>query len=191
MRHFDAWSIAALCLLSIAPDGSAAGPIPPPQQPPTLTLKQAEALALRNHPLVQAATLRARAEEQVTREQKSAYYPTAIGSITTAGGLPNDNSRIDAGSMTASRVLNRYANGLEVDQLITDFGRTFNLVASAKLGAQAASQSAQQTDQDVLLSVNQAYFGVLRAETLLQVANETVKARQVMTDQITTLEKTN
>jgi outer membrane protein len=30
---------------------------------------------------------------------------------------------------------------------------------------------------------------VLRAETLLQVANETVKARQVMTDQITTLEK--
>jgi outer membrane protein len=62
-------------------------------------------------------------------------------------------------------------------------------VASAKLGAQAASQSAQQTDQDVLLSVNQAYFGVLRAETLLQVANETVKARQVMTDQITTLEK--
>jgi outer membrane protein len=139
--------------------------------------------------LVQAATLRARAEEQVTREQKSAYYPTATGSITTAGGLPNDNSRIDAGAMTASRVLNRYANGLEVDQLITDFGRTSNLVASSRLGAQAASQSAQQTDQDVLLSVNRAYYGVLRAEALLLVANETVKARQVLADQITTLEK--
>ncbi len=189
MRHFDGWSIAVLCLCSIVPDGSAAGPIPPPQQAQTLTLKQAEALALRNHPLVQAATLRARAEEQVTREQKSAYYPTAYGSLTAAGGLPADNSRIDAGSMAASRVLNRYANGLEVDQLITDFGRTSNLVASSRLGAQAASQTAQQTEQDVLLSVNQAYFGVLRAEALLQVANETVKARQVLADQVTTLEK--
>ena len=145
---------------------------------------------MRNHPLLQEATFEARAAEQVTREEKSAYYPTAVGSITAAGGLPSDNSRIERRvTSSASRVLNRQADGLEVDQLITDFGRTSNLVASARLGAQAATQSAQQTQQDVLLAVNRAYFGVLRAEALLQVAQETVKARQILADQITTLEK--
>jgi outer membrane protein len=154
-----------------------------------LTLKDAEAMALRNHPLVQAAALNAQAEEQISREVKSAYYPTASANLTAAGGLPTDNSRVEAGSLTAGRALNRYANGLEVDQLITDFGRTSNLVASSKLGARAASQAAQQTEQDVLLSVNRAYFGVLRAEALLKVAEETVKTRQILAQQITTLEK--
>ena len=42
-------------------------------------MKDAEAMALRNHPLLQAATYDAEAAKQITREEKSAYYPTAIG----------------------------------------------------------------------------------------------------------------
>jgi outer membrane protein len=154
-------------------------------------LKNAEAMALRNHPLVQAATLDARAAEQVTRQVKAAYFPTAVGNLTGGGGLPTGNTRIDAGFLNDPHVFNRYSNGLEVNQLITDFGRTENLVASSRLGAQAASKTEQQTEQDVLLAVNHAYFGVLRAEALLKVAIETVKARQVLADQITALEKNN
>jgi outer membrane protein len=146
-------------------------------------------LALRNHPLVQAASYNARAAEQVTREQKSSYYPTAAGNLTGAGGLPHSNSRIAAGFLNSPNVYDRYANGLEVSQLITDFGRTSNLVASSRLGAEAAAKTEQQTEQDVLLSVNRAYFGVLRAEAVLKVAEETVKEREVLADQITTLEK--
>ena len=131
-----------------------------PPQTPKLTLKDAEALALRNHPLLQAATFEAEAANQVTREEKSAYYPTAIGSLTGAGAM--SNSRIAAGYLNNPLILNRYSNGLEVNQLITDFGRTSNLVGSARLGAKAASENAQQTAQDVLLAVNRAYFGVLR-----------------------------
>ncbi len=158
-----------------------------PPQTPKLTLKDAEALALRNHPLLQAATYDAEAASQVTREAKSAYYPSATGSLTGAGALPN--SRIAASALNNPLILNRESNGLEIQQLITDFGRTSNLVASARLGAKAASDRAQQTQQDVLLAVNRAYFGVLRAEAVLKVAEETVKARQVLTDQVTTLEK--
>jgi len=167
---------------------SSATPAATPQ-PPALTLKTAGEMALRNHPAVQAATFTARAAEQVTRELRSSYYPMATADFTAAGGLPNGNSRIDAGAMTASRVLNRYANGVAVDQLITDFGRTSNIVASSRLRAQAATQDTQQTQQDVLLAVNQAYFGVLRAQALLKVAQQTVQARQVLTDQVTALEK--
>jgi outer membrane protein len=158
-----------------------------PPQSPKLTLKDAEALALRNHPLLLAATFEAEAANQVAREEKSAYYPTAIGSLTGAGAIPE--SRIAAGFLNNPTVYNRYSNGLEVNQLITDFGRTSNLVGSARLGAKAASESAQQTAQDVLLAVDRAYFGVLRGQAVLKVAEETVKARQILTDQITTLEK--
>ncbi len=144
-------------------------------------------MALRNHPLLQAATFQAEAAGQVTREMKSAYYPTANGSITGAEAL--SNTRIAAGFLNDPNILDRYSNGVMVNQLITDFGRTSNLVASARLGAQAASQSTRQTAQDVLLGVNRAYFGVLRAEAVLKVAEETVKARSILADQVTTLEK--
>jgi len=158
-----------------------------PPQTPKLSLKDAEALALRNHPLLQVATLEAKAADQVSREEKSAYYPSATANLTGAGAM--SDSRIAAGALNNPIILNRYSNGLEVHQLITDFGRTSNLVASARLGAKAASENAQQTAQDVLLAVNRAYFGALRAEAVLKVAEETVKDRQVLADQVTTLEK--
>jgi outer membrane protein len=190
MRHFVISSSAiiavfvAICGLS-APFPNL--PLPPQAPAQKLSLKNAEAMALRNHPLLQEATFEAQAANQITREEKSAYYPTATGSITGAGAL--SNSRIAAGFLNNPLILNRESNGLEVHQLITDFGRTSNLVGSARLGAKAASESAQQTQQDVLLAVNRAYYGVLRAEAVLKVAEETVKARQIVTDQVTTLEK--
>ena len=188
MRRFGFQRTVILCAWTCALGLSATIPTlaaPPPT--PKLTLKDAEALALRDHPLLQAATFEAEAANQVTREEKSAYYPTATASLTGAGAM--SNSRIAAGFLNNPLILNRYSNGLEFNQLITDFGRTSNLVASARMGAKATSESAQQTAQDVLLAVNRAYFGVLRAEAVLKVAEETVKARQILAEQITTLEK--
>jgi outer membrane protein len=188
MRRFGFQRTVILCALTCALGLAATIPtLAAPPQTPKLTLKDAEALALRNHPLLQAATFEAEAANQVTREEKSAYYPTATASLTGAGAIPD--SRIAAGFLNNPTIYNRYSNGLEINQLIADFGRTSNLVASARLGAKAASQSAQQTAQDVLLAVNRAYFGVLRGQAVLKVAEETVKARQILADQITTLEK--
>jgi outer membrane protein len=175
-----------MLVLTLGLLATVSAPAAPPQTP-KLSLRDAEALALRNHPLLQAATLDARAADEVTREMKSAYYPTAIGSLTGAAAIPN--SRITAGFFNDPTILNRYANGLEVSQLISDFGRTSNLVASSRLGAQAAAQTAQQTEQDVLLAVHRAYFGALRAQAVLKVAEETVKARQILADQVTALEE--
>ncbi len=40
-----------------------------------------------------------------------------------------------------------------------------------------------------LLQVDQAYFGILRAQAVLTVAQQTVKDRQLVSDQVTELEK--
>ena len=40
---------------------------------------------------------------------------------------------------------------------------------------------------DVLLDVDRAYFGALRAQAVLRVAQETVDARQLVVDQVSAL----
>jgi outer membrane protein len=141
---------------------------PAANEPVALTLQEAESLALKNHPQVLSAEYQALASNEAVREQISAYYPTVFGSVT--GSVADSGTRIGAGFLTDSRLFSRFGQGITVDQLITDSGRTPNLVASSRLQAQAAQQNTQATRYDVLLAVNQAFFEVLRAQALLKVA---------------------
>jgi outer membrane protein len=152
-----------------------------------LSLHDAEQIAIQNHPQVQAAmNLAAAAKAQVT-EQHSAYYPTAFGSVTAVDA--ENNSRIAAGALNNPVIYEREANGVTVNQLVTDFGRTHELVKSSNLHAKAEQENVVTTRADVLLAVDQAYFGVLKALAVLSVAQETVKARQLVSDQTGELEK--
>ncbi|HUP05045.1 MAG TPA: TolC family protein [Bryobacteraceae bacterium] len=153
--------------------------------PVALNLQQAEALALKNHPQILAAQNNASAMNQKIAETRSAYYPTLQGDLTGSGG--NIGARIGAGYLSDSRLFNRFGDGITLSQLISDFGRTPNLVAGSKLEANAAAQTAQATQYDVLVRVNQAYFGALRAQALVRLAQETVKTRQYLVDQVTAL----
>jgi outer membrane protein len=152
---------------------------------PRLTLHDAEALALKNHPQVQVAQLNYQASQQAVAEARAAYYPSLQGDIT--GSQANPQSRIGAGYLSASRLWDRFSQGIVLSQLVTDSGRTRNLVASSRLQSQASAQSSQATQYDVLLRVNQAYFQALQAQALIKVADETVASRQLVVDQVTAL----
>jgi outer membrane protein len=152
-----------------------------------LTLHQAEQIALKNHPQIQAAVNIASASEAQVTQARSAYYPTIYGSLT--GAYAENNSRIGAGGLNNPVIYDRYANGLTASQLVTDFGRTHELVKSSNLHAQAQEENVVTARADVLLQVDQSYFGVLKAQAVLAVAQETVKARQLVSDQVTELEK--
>jgi outer membrane protein len=156
-----------------------------PATPPPLTLQDAEALAIKNHPQVQAAQLNYQASQQAVNEARASYFPTLEGDVTASQANPQ--ARIGAGYLTMSRLWDRFGQGITLNQLITDSGRTRNLVASSRLQAQASSQTYQATRYDVLLRVNQAYFDALHAQALIKVADETVAARQLLVDQVTTL----
>jgi outer membrane protein len=147
-----------------------------------LTLKQAEQIAIQNHPQIQAAMNVATVAEEQVKQQRSAYYPTANGSAT--GVEAETNSRITGGYLSSSLVFGKYANGVSVNQLVTDFGRTHELVKSSNLHAQAQQERVVSSREDVLLGVDRAYFAVLKAQTLLRVAQETVKERQLVVDQV-------
>jgi outer membrane protein len=157
------------------------------QNPQKLTLQGAEQIAIQNHPQIQAATdIAAEAKAEVT-QARSAYYPAANGSVTAADA--ENNSRIAAGALNNPIIYEREANGVMVNQLVTDFGRTHELVKSSNLHAKAEQENVVTTRADVLLALDQSYFSVLKAEAELKVAQETVKARQLVSDQTSALEQ--
>lgn len=160
-----------------------------PPQPAPLTLQQAEAIAIQNHPQIQAAQNEINFANQQIVVNRSSYYPLVTGDLTGSQG--NNQARIGAGDLTASRLFDRFGQGVIVRQLITDSGRTPNLVASARLQALAAQQNSQATKFDVLLLLTRAYFDVLRSQAVVKVAEETVSARRLLADQVGELGKNN
>lgn len=150
-----------------------------------LTIQDAEALAIKNNPQISVYRLLSLASNQVTRQEKAAYYPTLSANLTAVDA--NQGTRIAAGSLNAPRLLTRAAGGLVLSQLITDFGRTNNLVAMAALRAKAADMNTAATVDDIKLAVDQAFYNALQDAVLVQVAEQTVSERRIVSKQITTL----
>jgi outer membrane protein len=104
---------------------------------------------VQRNPTIATARLIALAEGQVTREVRAAELPTVTANLTAADA--HDGSRITAGALNNPIVYQRAAGGVTVSQLITDFGRSRNLVASASLRAKAQASAQAATTADTSL----------------------------------------
>lgn len=166
---------ATTCALAQAPQSTAV----------VITREEAEQLALKNNPQITASRLLALAEGQTTREARSAELPQIGGSITAS--MAEDGSRIGAGQLTTSALYTHAGGGGTFSQLITDFGYTHDLIATAKLRTKAREQSARATEQDVIFATDQMFYRLLTAQSLLEVAQQTVAARSNVSDQISAL----
>lgn len=154
---------------------------------PQLTRQQAEQLALANNPKVRVSKLLAELQGQVVREAKSNEMPTVSSNVTAVEA--NEASRLSAGGLTASRLLEHAGMGVSVNQLISDFGRTRNLIASEKLREKARQADAEATAEDIILAADQAFFQTLQAQSTLEVTTRTVQARQTLVDQVEALSR--
>jgi outer membrane protein len=155
--------------------------------PTPLTLQDAQAMALKNHPQVLASQANYLRSGQLVTEARSAYYPALNGVAT--GAQADVNSRLGAGVINDPRLFNHFGAGATLSQLITDSGRTPNLVANARLNSQASEKTYEATRYDVILGVDQAYYEVLLSQELIKVAQQTVATRQTVVDQVTELTK--
>jgi outer membrane protein len=157
----------------------------PVPAPVTLTLAQAEKIAVQQNPHVRIARLIALAEGQVLREARAANLPTLTGNLTAVDS--HDGSRITAGSLNNPIVYQRAAGGVALSQLMTDFGRTHALVSSADFSARAAASNEAASREDVLLAVDEAFYHALASQAILLVAQQTVTTRQATADQVRAL----
>jgi outer membrane protein len=156
-----------------------------PQAGATLTLAQAEAIALKNNPQITIGKLRALTSQQYVREVRSSLMPNAYLSLTAVDANPG--SRLAAGFLNNPVLYPRAAYGVNINQLVTDFGRTTNLLSSSEFNAKAEDQNAAATRSDILLVVDQAFYNSLETKALVTVAQETVHARQTLVDKIQAL----
>jgi outer membrane protein len=157
--------------------------------PRKITLDQAESIALQQAPVLGRAYFDTQAAKQVVREARAGLFPQVVGDVTAVGANAT-NIRIGAsGFLSNSIILNRQSNGINVSQLIFDFGRTLNLTAAAKFQALSEAQQQELVKAQVLLQVDRTYFNVLKAQALLRVADQTVTSRQAVYDEIAALAK--
>jgi outer membrane protein len=103
------------------------------------------------------------------------------------GVVAEQESRITAGAINNPILYDRLAGGAAIGQLITDFGRTGNLVESSNLRAQAEEQRAVATAAQITLAVDQAFYRALETRALQEVAQQTLEARQAVADQVRAL----
>jgi outer membrane protein len=160
-------------------------PARPRNQSISLTLPQAEALALKNNPQITIGKLRALVARQYVREARSALLPNAYLSVTAVDSNPG--SRLSAGGLNNPILFPRAAAGATVGQLITDFGRSTNLLSSSESQAKAEDQNAAATTAQIILVVDQTFYNVLETKALVSVAQQTVDSRQLLVDKIKAL----
>jgi outer membrane protein len=151
-----------------------------------LTLKEAQEITLRNHPRISEAELEALASQQVVTQVRAGFLPNVMLNATAVDAFES-NTRLAAGGLNNPSVFDREAEGLTVTQMLTDFGRTAHLLNSSRLYSRAQNANAEATREEILLQVNVAFFSALKAQSVLDVARQTLDTRKLLLDQVTAL----
>ena len=165
--------------------GALAQQLPPPAS--NLTLVAAKAYALRNNPRIRSAESTAEAAGSVVKEVRAARFPTVTGLAT--GAEAQKSTILAAGALTTSSLYSRFASGISLNQLVTDFGRTSSLTKSAELRREAQGSTGRAVREQVLLDVEQAYYQALGGNAALRAAQAAVNNREVTLRQIRALQE--
>jgi outer membrane protein len=165
----------------------AVAPNPSPSGVMQLTRTAAEQLAIKNNPRISVGHLLALAQHQIYRETRAAELPSLTGELTVSE--THEGSRMGIGALNAPLLIDHAGGGVVFSQLLTDFGRTINLVSSSKLLEKAQNASGLATTEDIVLATDQAFYSALEARALLKVARQTVATRQQVESQVSQLAK--
>ncbi|MBI3457283.1 MAG: TolC family protein [Candidatus Rokubacteria bacterium] len=152
-------------------------PTPAPRVAPApgqvLTLPEAVALALRQHPTITSAQYSQAAARARIGEARAPYFPR-FDWLTSAGR-----------SQTFSTSLNRPISGnsissaIQGSQLLYDFGKTGALVDQAHANARFSAAELERVEEVVVQNVKLAYFGLLQARRLVRVAEASLSRSEL------------
>lgn len=146
-------------------------------------------IGLQRHPLLRKAQATAEAAEAVTAQAKANYYPQIDAYAIQTGGTIRPLSAFNIAGAQNKPTSYIESAGVLANQLISDFGRTAHKVLAELAGKEAAEADRLTHKALVILKVQQAYIQCLRQMRLVQIAEETVRERGVIRDQVALLYK--
>ncbi len=155
-----------------------------------LGLQQAIEMGLQHHPLVQEGTAGLEASVARKEQTKSLYYPQVYANAESAAGAARINARFlaPAGGLLQPN-LSQYTTGVIASQRIYDFGFVRNLVESSKYGERAQEQDVQARRALVMVNIQRSYLNSLKRQRLVRIAEETVRERGIIANQIEILHR--
>ena len=151
----------------------------------TLTVQEAVATALIQHPTLRIGTTAIEAAQAQVRQQIAGYLPR--GAYTYAFNrrqqpLSSAVSGIQVGNgvqpRAVAQIYNYNTTNFTMSQLLFDFGRTLDNIRAASASVEASTADLETTRQTVIFNVKQAYYGLLSSQHLLRVAEETLRQNQ-------------
>ena len=157
-----------------------------------ITLQQAVQLALQHNHVVRIAGYKVEEKQHAKEVAKSAYFPSIrndssfvhltdtqlielySGSLGTVAGspVPTANSIINQGGR------NLTTSGTQLTQPLTTLLKIRSVNDMARAELKASQQNAQQTENDVALSVHQLYYKILIAQVHRAATEARIKASQ-------------
>lgn len=143
------------------------------QQGQGLALDEVVRIALENHSSVKSAQYQIRAQDALMHQQMAAYYPT----INFNSSYRTSNTVSTA--LNAAKGFDTISSAANVSMTLYNFGKREGLVQSARDTLGATQYAYNVTSNNIVLAVKQAYYGVLQANALLRVNEDTVKDREV------------
>ncbi len=146
---------------------------------PRKTLQECIEIAIRQQPLLASSAASVEAARERVWESAAAYLPQVGGSFAV------NRRHASAGSLTGSSSLgsrsqtfNFYSSGVSLSQVLFDFGQNLALIHRSQALVNAADADAATQHDAVVFRVEEAYFGLLTAYRLRDVAEETVAQSQ-------------
>jgi len=152
---------------------------PPPKE--TLTLRDALARAVYNHPDLKEAVARIEADEFGVTASTAPRYPTF--SFSASGAQSGSTGQPGGLDVVRTGLQRSYGYGISLSQQILDFGRTHHSIRLSELQLGATRLNYLTIRQNVLNSVVQAYFNLLRQDQSITVNEENVRNARLILEQ--------
>jgi outer membrane protein len=156
-----------------------AAPATPASPSPTgklLTIEDAVRIGLDNHPRIKSANERVGSQQAVLGQQMSAYYPT----ISMANSYRTTQSSTNGGNDHAA---DAFSSQAIANMTLYNFGKREGNVQAARDTLDATKNDYETTNQDIVLSIKQAYYIYLGSQALVKVRQDTVRSRELLVRQ--------
>jgi outer membrane protein len=159
--------------MPVVPQGSPTAP-GAAQSGKVLTLEEVVRIAVDNHSSVKSAQFQIQAQDAVVHQQMAAYYPTI-----NFNSFYRTSSTVST-ALNSSQGFDTVSSATNMSLTLYNFGKREGLVQSARDTLDATQYAFNATSNNIVLAAKQAYYGVLQANALLRVNEDTVKDREVL-----------
>jgi outer membrane protein len=154
-----------------------------------LGLNEAIRIAVQKHPSLEKGQHTVLAAEARIQQAKAPLYPQVVGrAVTTVGAFGTNPLFNPAGALLRDNDT-AFSEGIVVNQLLFDFAQTFHRVQASRFTRESAEQDLLYRKAWVILGVQNAYYNSLKRQRLVQIAEDTIRVRSVIKQQVEALYK--